>query len=292
MTTASPSKSLLGEIISWDIYGQEIPVADIRSAIASEGLGDPDTLCPDLKTKSGFSRAIKELKDDRLVEQVKKDGKFITFQLTQPVNDGNKIDHVFESILCLDLETGVVDCTQNPKLAAEASALVSHAMDHRNAGDLNRLIQRLFKSNADLFAINSKGVAYFVPDEHRAFVGKIERVLAATGGTLQRYAVPSGDAKANASVKDSVNRGMERMLQDLEDAAEAWNEKTTEATRKRALDRFDAITFKADAYAEYLDDKQDQLREKLKAAKKRLIWKSVMEVGDDQPDGEPAESQE
>jgi hypothetical protein len=267
--------ALLGEIITWDIPGCEVPLAVMRQAIVDSGIvDDASILVTEIDTTSAFSRATKVLKKDGLIEKVKAKGGTVKYQLTAENNDGEKIDHQFDSILELDKVSGVVRSVENPKLASRASTLIAHALQHRNAGDINRLIQKLFRDNADLFPINPrKGTAYYVPIEHQDFTDKVEAFLEAMGGELHRWPIPSGTDNGNASVKATVANGMDRMVSELNAAADAWDDTTRKDTVERAQQRLELIEFKAKAYAEYLAESGASLETQIADARKRLAEK-------------------
>jgi hypothetical protein len=268
------TNDLLGEIISWEIAGCEVHVDVMKQAIVASGISDyPEYLVTDIETTSAFSRSTKVLKKEGLVEKVKASGGVIRYQLTAESNDGEKIDHQFDSILDMDKSSGVVKSVENPKLANQASALVAHNLVHRNAADINRLIQKLFRDNADLFPVNSKGVAYFAPIEHREFTDKVEAFLNGMGGRLLRFPIPNGTNNGNASVKATVANGMDRMVLELNAAADAWDDTTRKDTVERAQQRLELIEFKAKAYAEYLAESGASLETQIADARKRLAEK-------------------
>lgn len=262
---------LLGEIITWDIPGTEVSASLMRSAIQAAGLGDPDKVVSEMKTKSAFTRAMKSLKDKRLIEKVKAKGGIIKFQLTQESNTGDRIEHVYEAILELDTTTGVVTSQDDPKLAAQAATLVQHAMAHRNAGDINRVVQMLFARNGDLFPVNpKKGTAYFVAHQHLLFTDRVEVFMNAMGGQLIRFPVPSGTANGNASVAATIEHGVERMILELDETITGFDDKTRGDTVERVQARVDQIKFKMQAYKDCFAGAGDRLAEQLATAQQRL----------------------
>jgi hypothetical protein len=262
---------LLGEIVTWDIPGTEVEAKVMRAAIQAAGLGNPDELVSDLKTKSAFTRAMKSLKDKRLIEKVKAKGGIIKFQLTQESNNGDRIEHVYEAILELDTTTGVVTSQDDPKLAAQAATLVQHAMAHRNAGDINRVVQMLFAKNGDLFPINpKKGTAYYVPNQHLLFTDRVQVFMEKMGGQLIRFPVPSGTANGNASVAQTIEHGVERMILELDETIDGFDDKTRHDTVERVQARVDQIKFKMQAYQDCFSGASDRLAEQLSTAQQRL----------------------
>ena len=167
--------------------------------------------------------------------------------------------------------------------------MLAHAMQTRNASDITRLIQELFKSHADLYPINpQKGVAYFVPVAHKGFVAQVQVFVEAMGGRLWPFPVPKGTDQGNASVRDAVSTGLSTLLAELDEAVDGWDDKTRTATMDKVQSKYDQVAMKVDAYAEYLLGAQEGLMEKLQAAKSRMVDR-IIELGEKQADEELAQ---
>lgn len=268
------STELLGEIVTWDTKAAEIDLNKIRTALSSAGLSED--VAKDLNNRSAFSRAAKHLKENRSIDKVKetKDGD-ITFQLTKKVVDKDRevVDFDYETQITLHTKNGDITCG-NAAIESEARQLIAHAMQVRTASDITRMVQSLFKNNADLFPINPhKGVAYFCPAEHREFTEKVEVFMAAVGGEIWRFPVPKGTEQGNASVRDAVAAGLQAILDELDGAVGDWDDSTRQDTMKRGIEKWKTIKFKAEAYAEYLQTEQASLLERIDQAKQRLVDK-------------------
>lgn len=279
MDTTAPTsgaRTLLGEIVTWDLRSQEIPLATVLQALRDAGL--PDDSIGDLRTETAFNRAIKDLREGRAIDKIKtdKNARIVQFQFTRKHLDESRVEIDFrtEAQCYLDLDSGDILCQDSPSIEAHARAMFAHALAHRTTSDVTRLVQRLFEAHADLFPINPrKGVAYFVPEIHRSFSAQMEDFLSALGGSLLRFPVPSGTDAGNRSVRESVDAGLLAMAEELRVAREAWNESTRHATMDHQLARLQIVQHKAEAYATLLGDRQAQTLALLDAHKKELIAK-------------------
>lgn len=266
------SELLLGEIVSWDVEGNEIPFTRIRDSLFAAGL-DPD-MVSEMTPKAAFQRACKELKESRAIDKVEKGKDEIKFQFTKKVLEEGRMDYDYECLVTLNTETGKVLCHEAPELAEKAEELIQHAIGHRNAQDITRLVQGLFGRNADLFAINpKKGVAYFVPEEHREFTAKVDHFLSLVGGSLARFPVPKGTEEGNKSVRDAVEAGLASLVSELDGAVNEYDEATRKGTMENCLEKYKQISYKVDAYAEYLTASTEGLRAKIEESKIKLVEK-------------------
>ena len=272
LPSSLPSSALLGEVVSWDMKATEVNYAAVQDAVQDAlrdaGL-DPDE-ARDMTPQSAFSRACRSMKEERTIDKLDVDKGVIRFQFTKKHLAGERLDFDYECTVRLDSSTGDIECHENTILEQHARELFAHAMQTRNANDVTLIIKRLFKENADLYAINKRGFAYFVPECHRPFTAKVDAFLLSLGGQLARFPVPKGTPEGNASVKDAVQHGLSGLLGELTAAVEGWDETTRPATMKKALERWEKIQFKADAYAEYLGSEQERLLESLAVAKQDL----------------------
>jgi len=279
MVTQAPTTGateLLGEIVTWDMASAEVELSAVTKALNDAGL--PIDSASELRPQTAFGRAVKELREGRAIDRVKTDAKtgVIRFQFTRKSLDaaGLQIDFAFEATCTLDTDTGAITCTDSPAIEAHARAMFAHALSHRNTSDVTRLVQNLFAKHADLYPINPrKGVAYFVPHAHRGFSAQVEDFLAALGGSLLRFPVPRGTPEGNRAVKASVEDGLKALSAELERAVDDWDETTRGGTFDRAVEQWQKIKHKAEAYSEYLGDRQAALLATLDDQKRRLSAK-------------------
>lgn len=264
---------LLGEIVSWDMHGNEVAYADVRQSLRDAGLEEDEAA--ELTTQAAFTRACKHLKENRQIDKLKSDHGVISFQFTQKHCEDNEIQFDRECTVEVDVDTGEIRCDEKPELAEQAKKLLDYAMQTRSPQDITRIVQKLFKNHADLYAINSKGSAYFCPERFRDFSASVDKFITSMGGTMRRFPVPKGTDAGNASVRDAVASGITSLVDELENAVEGWDDKTRESTMENVQKRFEQISFKVDAYAEYLLGEQESLRLKLEEAKKRMVDRMI-----------------
>lgn len=269
---SSPQRSstLLGEIVTWSITGNEVRVSDVNNALLHAEL--PTNSMPDLAKDKCFGRAIRKMEGDRLIRLLKSsDEREVIFQLTKIVDLESRVDFCFEAIVTMQLRSGDIHCIDKA-IKHRAEKLLTEAEEVRTSPDISRCVQRLFAKHADLFPINpQKGVAYFVPAEHLNFVAKCEKFLRRLGGSFYRFPVPVGDRVGRMSVKDSVEAGMKSMLATLEEAIDGWDKDTRDSTKERAWAKVEALLLKQEAYADYLGDAQASTKQGLARIKKKIL---------------------
>ena len=261
---------LHGEIVTWDTKSKDVPITTIRNALAKAGLPD---VARDLNNRSAFQRALGELRENRSIDKVNSDrnGK-VVFQLTKKeLRDDKYMEFDFEALVTLDTLSGDISCNDQ-NIETMARNLFAHAMNHRNASDITRMVQKLFKGNADLFPINpARGVAYFVPQIHSEFTARVEQFLNDVGGSVGRFPVPKGTEHGNRSVREAVDKGLHAIIDELDSASLEWSEATRDDTINRALDKFEAVQYKASLYATLLESRHSELVNHIAEAGKRLL---------------------
>jgi hypothetical protein len=285
MDTKTP---LLGEIVTWEIPMLETPYAFIRAALSAAGL--PESAAKDLRTRTAFRRAIKDLHEGRAIDNVTTDRKsrVISFQFTRKHLLYSRLEFAYEAVCSLNVDSGFITCPDSAEIENHARTMFAHALAHRTTSDVTRLIQNLFANHADIYAINkSKGVAYFVPAQHRDFAARVEQFVVALNGTLPRFPVPKGTPEGNRAVKATIESGLTALAQELSDAVDAWDESTRTSTMDKAVARWQIIKHKAEAYSEYLGDRQTALLATLDEQRKRLAQK-VNELMAAKQDAHPA----
>jgi hypothetical protein len=185
----TPGTKLLGEIITWTCGGIQVRHIDLVTALRDAELDE--TVARELAPRHAFSRACKKLSEARIIRQVAEDAKAVTFQFTAEKREGDRSEYELETLLTLDKGSGKVSCPL-PGLATLAQEQLDRAIEARTGGDVTRIVQRLFERQADLFPIRPAGGAYFTPQEHAAFVDKVQAFLGKINGQLLRFPVPAG----------------------------------------------------------------------------------------------------
>jgi hypothetical protein len=264
---------LHGSIVSWDAPRAGASIVAVREALRYAGL--PEDAAKDLGWKAAFSRGIKSLKKGRLIEVVSSKEGQTSFQFTIESNDGSRIDHTFETIVTLENETGYISCPGSPDLEDQIEGLVNDAYAWRTSADISKIVHELFKDNADLYPLNSKGVAYFVPIEYQSFVDMVKVFFERFGGTFTPFPVPKGTKDGNASVQEAVSGGLKNLLEEMNAVIDEYDDTTRGATIEKACERMNLIQYKISAYSQYLGDKQAELQTLFNEANARFREKAL-----------------
>jgi hypothetical protein len=260
---------LWGEVISWTIRNSTIAVAELDDAIRQAGL-DPDQR-KEMEPRNAFSRACGELKEGRIIRVTKDDPKddWLEFQFTKESRVNDEFQYNLETKVSVHKRDGEVICP-DAGLKAQAESLIQFHISHRRTADVTRLVQTYFEKHADLFPIRDKGGVYFVPIQHTDFLDKIELLLDAVGGRISRFPVPEGVGKSDKSVRESVARGLNEMLEEYELQIAKFDESTRTGTLDKFQDKLHETQYKIEAYAAYLEHSKETLEERLSTAKTKL----------------------
>jgi hypothetical protein len=270
--TEAPPQRLLGEVITWAGPGTPVRHADLTSALTAAGL-DP-ALARELAPRHAFTRACRALARERVIRPASEDVHTVTFQFTRESRRGGRFEYDLEAMLALDKRSGVVTCG-DANLAAVAQAELDRCVAARTGADVTRVVQRLFERHADLFPIREQGGAYFVPAEHRPFVGRVAAFLAEVGGRVARFPVPAGTPGGDRSVTEAVASGLSALVGEFRRAVAGFDADTRPGTFERAAARVRAAKLKVEAYAEYLAGEKARLDAEVAAAVRELREKAA-----------------
>ena len=276
----------LGEIVTWDLPAMEVPFSTVRRALDSAAL-PPDT-AGEMRIRTAFRRALAEYRKDNSIDAVKTaDNDHVTFQLTRRSQADDRVTFDYNAQVTASLVSGDITCG-NSQIEDRAREMFAHCLEHRTTSDITRMVQTLFQKNADLFPLNRKGVAYFVPEVYRGFTGRVEAFLTAMGGTLGRFPVPAAQeakpatadspaqpasAGGERSVKDAVEEGLRGMKAELDATIAEWDESTRKGTMDGAVEKWQQIKYKVEAYSAYLQDRKDVLLTALQETRDALAAK-------------------
>ena len=179
----------IGEIVSWEFpAGTSTTVADLGSALAKAGL-DPKH-ARELCKRHAFVRACRQLAADRLVRDLKEDGKAVSFQFTREfLNSLGRYEYSCAAVASMDKATGVITC-DDAGLAASLSLTLMSAIADRQMADITRVLTSICgKKDVDLFPLKRKGGVYFVASAAARFIDQLESVIVAVGGKMDRYPI-------------------------------------------------------------------------------------------------------
>lgn len=264
---AAPGMKRLGEVITWNCSGMSITHIDLVAALRDSGLDE--SVARELAPRHAFARACRKLSEARIIRQVAENETAIEFQFTAEHREGNQFYYDLETMLTLDKTTGRVSCG-SPGLAAVAQEELDRCLEARTSSDVTRIIQKLFERQADLFPIREQGGVYYVPQEHTAFVDKIQVFVLRINGRLPRFPILAGTPEGDRSVKESVAAALSALIAEHEQAIAAFGGDTRQSTLERATERIRQTRFKIEAYSTYLAEEKDRLQTKLADASKTL----------------------
>jgi hypothetical protein len=277
---APPGTRLLGAIITWSCAKVGVRHLDLVAALRDSGLDEG--VARELAPRHAFSRACRKLAQQRIIRQVAENDTMIKFQFTAEHREGDRFAYDLETMLTLDKATGRVTCDL-PGLATLAQEELDRCLEARTGADVTKVVQRLFERRADLFPIREQGGAYFVPQEHVAFVDQVQALLGRLNGKMNRFPVPAGTPEGDRSVKESVAAGLAALIAEHQQAIAAFGEDTRESTLARAAERIRQTRFKVEAYTDYLAEEKARLEGQLAAAAQQLRAKVAALAGGGTP---------
>ena len=260
-----------GEIVSWN-PPSSVQHTVVRSALTNAGL-DPD-LSPEMQPRNGFKRAITLMKEGRIIRQVDEDSAYINFQFTKEYLDTqkNEFEYSTECKLQLHKVTGAIFCPYQgfEDLAKEKMA---EKMAVRNASDVSRIVQALFKANGDLFPLRNSGGMYFVPAQHLGLVQQCEDFMKGIGGSMGRWEIMNtgNAAQANAeAIRDTLNG----WIDDYKSYAEQINNDNPKSV-KCAADKIAEIRFKLSNYRTLLQSFDGEIEQHINEVEADLHAKVI-----------------
>jgi hypothetical protein len=262
-----PGTRLLGEIITWSATGVRVSHLTLVEALRDGGLDEG--VARELAPRHAFARACKKLSEARIIRPVSEDAHVIKFQFTSERREEGRYTYEIETVLTLEKATGTVSCDL-PGLVTLAQEELDRCIAVRTGGDVTRVVQRLFERQADLFPIREQGGAYFCPQEHIAFLERIEGFLHRLNGRINRFPVPAGTPQGDRSVKEAVAAGLAALIAEHEAAVATFGEDTRPDTLERAAERIRLTRHKVEAYGCYLAEERSRLEKDLADAARKL----------------------
>lgn len=274
---------LLGEVVMWEMTRGEIRYADLVDNLKTAGL-NPDAAAVMLP-KNAFKRACRRLRENRIIRELDKDGRMVSFQFTQEQRVDGALEYHREAVMVLDTESGAITCAECPALADLAREHLADAIAYRTSNDITRIVQRLFdeesKSFPALFPVRKKGGVYFVPHEYRDFLEKISQFVRGLGGDVKKLPIPKGSLSGDRAIKDTVTKGIEELIADYEQAVTSFCTDTTFGRIERYAERVKLAKHKVESYEAYLEDNREKLTKSLAAVQAKLKDK-VKELAKDE----------
>lgn len=262
------SKSLLGEIVTWNANG---PYAyqDVVDALSAAGL-DP-TVAKQFLPRHAFTRVVRKLANEKAIDVVNETTERVTFQFTAKSMDNDEWKYSKEANVVLHKETGTITCDDDHELQKFTQEQLNKAIDARTSSDISRIVQQLFDNHdADLWPVRDQGGVYFVPREHVDFTARVEKFLSKLGGSLRRIPVPAGTDTGDRAIQETLADGFNQLIKEHEEAVAGFTVHSRGDAIERAANRIKETRVKIEAYANYLQDKSEALLKAVDDAKKKL----------------------
>lgn len=266
--------SQLGEIVTWE-SPPNVTFQGLRDAMYKAGI-EPD-MARELLPRYAFSRAAKQLDDERVIKKAREDKDHIYFQFTREYFDkqAQTYEYSFEAMLRLNKTTGSVHC-QDSNLAAMAHSLILQQMAQRTSSDVTRIVQKLFQNETkygDLFPIRKQGGAYFVPAHYSHLSDRVESMMRSIGGTLTRWQITPSDANKK-SVGETIRDAVQGVIEDYNKAIDDFDPHSSTAHVKQGLcDRVKQVQGMVVAYQNALEGHVNDLGVALAEAAQKLADK-------------------
>lgn len=257
---------LFAEIITWDAPAQAIR-KEVWHALADVGL---DTeLLPDMTERQAASRAASALKDKELqVDRLQTAGQ-IQYQLTNRTLNEASIEFCPRTVVTVD-KWCVRTLTGSEEDAKTFQDKMYEAVRVLTGADVSRVVARAFDEHAAMFpVVPRKGVVYVVPVQYQELVVRVESFLAKIGGRLHKFPVPR-DSDGESSVRDAITQGVQGMIEELQEAVEAWDETTRGSTQEHARAKWAQIQAKIEEYQDYVSGNRATLETLLDGARARI----------------------
>lgn len=282
-TTNSTEQGQLGTIVTWRVPSS-VSLGKLREALTASGLGE--TLAGDMLPRNALSRALREMKEGRVIRTLRREGDLLYFQFTAEHFDETEITYSKEAELTLNMETGAIECTTE-QIAEHARTLLGEHLGKRLTSDLTRLVQRIYESKrADLVPIREQGGAYFVPDMHRELVNSTRQLLDAIGGKLRSFDVRLGSGDTSASVADSLSDYLTDLIGEFRASCEDINNESSKRSTDARHARIAELRRKLECYGGLLSTYSEVINGQIAAAEQELLAKLAASPA---PDETPAE---
>jgi hypothetical protein len=206
----------LGEIVTWVSLprGRTLTHAQLTAALAGAGLNAAAARA--LSRGNAFRRAVRRLTAADVVRPLPSDDGSLRFQFTAEHLQGAQLDYTYRAVVTLDGATGALT-SDDAAMLALAQQRLAECQEARTCGDVTRLVQQLYASEADLFCLRQAGGCYFVPQRHVTFNASMDAFLSAVGGRLSRFTVADSAVSAPA-VQVAVSDGLHADLDAYEAA--------------------------------------------------------------------------
>lgn len=259
---------ILGTIVTWRVPRQ-VDLHTLRQSVSDAGIDGE--LVADMAPRNAVRRALRELRQGRVIRALRQDEDRIYFQLTAEIQGEYEIEYHRECEVACDLETGCLT-GDSPEIVAKAQEYLDEHREKRLTGDLTRLVQKVFDARkADLVPIREQGGAYFVPHTHTDLVDSVRKLLKGIGGRLRSFDVRLGSADTSESVAESLGEYLIDMVAEFRESCSDVTGDSRKDVVSRRQDRVAELRSRLDCYRGILAGWADHIGEQIDKADLSLM---------------------
>jgi hypothetical protein len=256
--------------VSWT-PPKDVAIDKLREGLRKAGLSEK--LAPDMSKRNALSRALQEMKKGRVIRELRKEEKWLYFQLTAESISETEATYTKEAELKLDVETGAVFCIKD-EIRIKAQASLNEHLHKRLARDVTSLVQRVYDDeSADLIPIRDAGGAYFVPDLHADLVNKTKILLLEIDGKLNQWSVRLGHSDTDATLAESMSDYMIGLVKEFKESIDSLSSESRSDVKDRRQGRIREIRQKLECYRGIMAGFADKIGEEIDAADQELLTK-------------------
>lgn len=169
----NPRETMRGEKPPWkplrspgrngDLSHKPVTTDRVKEALETSGL-DPK-IARDLAKRRCFTRAKNKLKIAGLIDEVGETDARWTWQLSKRYREEQRLSFEFDTLFWYDKATQTVGAG-SPALLERVQGLFSKSGGLYLAGDITKIVRRIFDAQRGMARLRHAGAIYFVPSEN------------------------------------------------------------------------------------------------------------------------------
>lgn len=262
-----------------------------RFAAILESVGLPTSFAREHNWRSSFIRALRNMEEKRIIKLVSENKDRLIYQFTAETlqdDDTPYIDYVKETSVVIDknkyAETGIFADSLvkgNEEIKKRIAELFEIEKTKYNSSDMNRYVQKIFRSRADIVALRNQGGVYFIPATYGEVIDAVSRMVQQIPGlTFDHLPIPdveSSRVTVRTAVNDEVLASMLEIDRDIKAVAEG-HQQVTETWRKTRIGRIEAIKERIRQYSSILNGAGTDLEKQAITLESRILGRRKLEV--------------
>lgn len=216
----------------------ETTVKQVRDALNDSGL-DKD-IANELSARFCFVRAKNRLRERGVINEVSEDATRWTFQLDKTNVENEKLSYLYEAQFWFDKESEQLG-SDSAELLVKANELFKHYGETYLPSDTSKLVRRIFDNQGGMVKLRHSGAVYFVPEENRPLLEKIQLFANALGFDCITADVGGENVQVrNKTIEmltESVKADFDNIVKELKDLKES----STPLTPRKAKARWNKL---------------------------------------------------